>query len=100
MHYLIYNLLNIQNYSRGNLRDRPCYYLPYYLAVSLGLCRPPGDINWRHIASAGMLGGIGFTMSIFITNHAALINTSKMAILVASLTAGLVGYTWLRLCRK
>ena len=52
-----------------------------------------------------MIGGIGFTMSIFITNLAYVgngeaINASKMAILLASLTAGIVGFLWLRfICR-
>ncbi|RYE78215.1 MAG: Na(+)/H(+) antiporter NhaA, partial [Oxalobacteraceae bacterium] len=57
--------------------------------------------NWRHVFGAGILGGIGFTMSIFVTNLAfsaspALINASKMAILAASLTAGLIGFVWLK----
>ena len=48
------------------------------------------------------LGGIGFTMSIFITNlafagEAEVINASKTAILLASLTAGAVGFLWLKL---
>jgi NhaA family Na+:H+ antiporter len=72
------------------------------LAVALGLCRLPGDLRWSHIFGAGMLGGIGFTMSIFIANLAfpadpVTINASKMAILGASLTAGILGYTFLRL---
>ena len=72
------------------------------LAVSIGLCRLPGDLQWRHIFGAGLLGGIGFTMSIFITNlafagNAEVINASKMAILLASFTAGLLGFVWLRL---
>ncbi|CAH0179871.1 Na(+)/H(+) antiporter NhaA [Massilia sp. Bi118] len=71
-------------------------------AVLLGLCRLPLDLSWRHVAGAGILGGIGFTMSIFITNLAftadpGIVNASKMAILVASLTAGLAGFTWLKL---
>ncbi len=71
------------------------------LAVAAGVCRLPADLGWRHIAGAGLLGGIGFTMSIFITNLAfagetELINASKMAILIASLTAGLGGLLWLR----
>lgn len=71
-------------------------------AVLLGLCRLPLDLSWRHVSGAGILGGIGFTMSIFITNLAfagspALVNASKMAILVASLTAGVVGFIWLKL---
>lgn len=75
------------------------------IAVSLGLCRLPGDLQWRHIFGAGLLGGIGFTMSIFITNlaftgNAEVINASKMAILLASFSAGLLGFVWLRLCRQ
>ncbi|MFZ2269875.1 MAG: Na+/H+ antiporter NhaA [Azonexus sp.] len=71
------------------------------LAVSVGLCRLPGDLRWSHIVGAGLLGGIGFTMSIFITNLAfagapALINAAKMAILLASLAAGTLGFIWLR----
>ena len=54
---------------------------------------------------AGLLGGIGFTMSIFITNLAFagnvdLINASKMAILMASLVAGGFGFLWLRLANS
>jgi NhaA family Na+:H+ antiporter len=48
----------------------------------------------------GMLAGIGFTMSIFITNLAfagqpEIINASKMAILIASASAGVLGMLWL-----
>ena len=69
-------------------------------AVALGLCRLPAGLAWRHIAGAGLLGGIGFTMSIFVTNlafsgQADIINASKMAILLASLVAGLLGFAWL-----
>jgi NhaA family Na+:H+ antiporter len=72
-----------------------------FIVVSLGICRLPLDLNWKHIFGAGILGGIGFTMSIFITNLAfvgetSIINTSKMAILLASLAAGTVGFLWLK----
>jgi Na+/H+ antiporter NhaA len=40
------------------------------IAVSLAICRLPLDLNWKHAFGAGLLGGIGFTMSIFITNLA------------------------------
>jgi len=71
------------------------------LAVAVGVCVLPGDLKRRHILGAGLLGGIGFTMSIFITNlafpdSASLINASKMAILMASLAAGALGFIWLR----
>jgi NhaA family Na+:H+ antiporter len=71
------------------------------VAVALGLCTLPADLAWRHVLGGGLLGGIGFTMSIFITNlafpgDAALITASKIAILIASLVAGLAGLAWLR----
>jgi Na+:H+ antiporter, NhaA family len=71
------------------------------LAVTAGLCALPAGVRWNHVAGAGMVGGIGFTMSIFITNlafagDAALINASKLSVLCASLLAGLLGYLWLR----
>ncbi len=73
-----------------------------FAAVTLGLSRLPLDLAWRHVLGAGLLGGIGFTMSIFITNLAYtgqgdVINASKMAIVVASLSAGLIGFAWLKL---
>ena len=77
-------------------------FLLAYMAVKVGLCRLPDDLGWRHVFGVGFLGGIGFTMSIFITNLAfggepALINASKMAILIASLMAGVAGMLWLSL---
>jgi Na+:H+ antiporter, NhaA family len=76
-----------------------------FIAVAAGICRLPLDLNWRHVFGAGMLGGIGFTMSIFITNLAfvgepAIVNSSKMEILLASLTAGVIGFTWLKFFGK
>lgn len=75
------------------------------LAVVSGLCRLPPEVSWRHITGAGILGGIGFTMSIFITNLAfpdnpGEITAAKMAILLASLTAGVTGLLWLALGRR
>jgi len=75
------------------------------IVVSLGICRLPLDLNWKHIFGAGLLGGIGFTMSIFIANlaftgEAGVINVSKMAILLASLIAGIIGFGWLKIFGK
>ncbi|MBS1129793.1 MAG: sodium/proton antiporter, NhaA family [Proteobacteria bacterium] len=72
-----------------------------FVTVAMGVCRLPNDMQWPHIVGAGLLGGIGFTMSIFITNlaftgDASVINASKIAILMASLVAGVLGYLWLR----
>ncbi|MBS0151870.1 MAG: Na+/H+ antiporter NhaA [Nitrospira sp.] len=71
------------------------------VAVASGFCRLPADLTWREIAGAGILGGIGFTMSIFIANLAfpgnlATTNASRLAILIASLIAGTAGFLWLR----
>ncbi|MDQ3253818.1 MAG: Na+/H+ antiporter NhaA [Acidobacteriota bacterium] len=76
-----------------------------FVAVTIGICKLPLDLNWWHVFGAGLLGGIGFTMSIFITNLAFVgnvetINASKMAILLASLTAGTIGFLWLKLFGK
>jgi NhaA family Na+:H+ antiporter len=76
-----------------------------FVAIAVGVCRLPLDLNWTHVFGAGLLGGIGFTMSIFITNLAfggnlEMINASKMAILLASLTAGTIGFLWLKLFGK
>lgn len=75
-----------------------------FVAVAIGICRLPADLSWRHVFGAGMLGGIGFTMSTFIANlafpgEADAINTSKMAILCASLAAGVAGFLWLKCLR-
>jgi NhaA family Na+:H+ antiporter len=71
------------------------------IAVLTGVCSLPVGMNKLHMLGAGLLGGIGFTMSIFITNLAfpgdgQIINASKMAILLASLIAGSMGFVWLR----
>jgi NhaA family Na+:H+ antiporter len=54
----------------------------------------------KQIAGAGMLGGIGFTMSIFISmlafEDAALQDLSKISILFASLVAGFAGFWWIK----
>ena len=55
----------------------------------------PQNANWKHLTGAGVLAGIGFTMSIFISNLAfsdmAMVQFSKVAVLLASLTATVVG---------
>jgi NhaA family Na+:H+ antiporter len=72
-----------------------------YMAVLIGWCNLPEDVNWKQIFGAGILGGIGFTMSIFITllafDKQEIIINSKLMILIASLIAGLLGYFYLRL---
>lgn len=71
-----------------------------YLAVAVGISTLPKGLDWRQLLGLGMLGGIGFTMSIFITNLAfagrqPLIDESKLAIFLASLTAAIIGLVYL-----
>lgn len=79
-------------------------FLFSFIGVGLGLCTFPTDLKWKNIVGAGFLGGIGFTMSIFITllsfDDAVIVNNSKIAILIASLIAGTIGFIWLRLTLK
>ncbi|RVT76555.1 Na+/H+ antiporter NhaA [Flavobacterium sufflavum] len=71
-----------------------------FIAVSIGLCKLPNDLNWKTIISVGFLAGIGFTMSIFVTllafddNH--IINKAKFIILLSSLIAGCIGFMLLK----
>lgn len=67
-----------------------------FLAVKSGVSRLAGDLNWGHVLGVGFLGGIGFTMSIFITLLAfqdpQTIQITKISILLSSLLAGSTGY--------
>jgi NhaA family Na+:H+ antiporter len=60
----------------------------------------PEGVNWRQIVGVSFLGGIGFTMSLFIAGLAfddqMLLDRSKIGILLASIIAGGVGYLLLR----
>lgn len=72
-----------------------------FLAVRMRLATLPDELKWNYIAGTGLLGGIGFTMSIFIAllafDDGELINGSKIAVLVGSLLAGGIGYVLLNL---
>jgi len=75
-----------------------------FIGVGLGLCVLPTDLKWKNIIGAGFLGGIGFTMSIFITllafDNDDLVKSSKIAILISSLIAGTIGFIFLKLTLK
>jgi NhaA family Na+:H+ antiporter len=71
------------------------------LAVAMGIGRLPPGMNKWNLAALGQLAGIGFTMSIFISNLAFIsspdeIRHSKIAILLASLTAAILGFLFLK----
>lgn len=74
------------------------------LAVKIGWSSLPTGVTWTHMVGAGTLGGIGFTMSIFITllafDNPATITQAKMAILVSSVIASTLGFLILRRTSK
>ncbi len=71
-----------------------------YVAVKTKLANLPTGANWKHIIGLGMLAGIGFTMSIFISmlsfNDMLHIVEAKFSILCASLLSGIVGFLFLK----
>lgn len=104
----IFNTLS-ENYSLGIgfglLLGKPIgIFSVIFLAVSLKLCTLPEDVNWKSVFGISLLGGIGFTMSIFITllafENSTIINTSKLVILLASLIAGIAGFIVLKISTK
>ncbi|MDB6041613.1 MAG: Na+/H+ antiporter NhaA [Gammaproteobacteria bacterium] len=69
--------------------------LAAWLAVKSGIAALPAAVNWRGLLLVGLLGGIGFTMSIFIANLSfadpGLVASAKLAVLIGSAVAGLSG---------
>ncbi len=85
----------------GLLIGKPLGILSFsYLSIKLKLSTIPEGVTFKRLTGVGFLGGIGFTMSIFITllafSDATTIEQSKMAIMVFSGVAGLIGYLILR----
>ncbi|MEJ5996290.1 Na+/H+ antiporter NhaA [Pedobacter sp. Du54] len=74
-----------------------------WFAVKIKLAKLPSGANWKHIIGVGMLAGIGFTMSIFISllsfNSTDHILEAKFAILCASAIAGLSGFLFLKMIK-
>ena len=70
--------------------------LAAFLAVRMKLCTLPDGVRWSHTVLLGLLGGIGFTMSIFITNLAfsepVVLSAAKFAVLIGSGTAAGLGF--------
>jgi NhaA family Na+:H+ antiporter len=74
-----------------------------WLAVRLGLAQLPQGINFVHIVGVGFLGGIGFTMALFIAGLAFRgdeLNYAKLGILAGSALAGVIGFMMLRMWTK
>jgi NhaA family Na+:H+ antiporter len=72
-----------------------------FIAVKLKWAILPRGVDWNLLIGAGFLGGIGFTMSVFITLLAfslpEMVNAAKITIVIASLIAGVVGFIWLKI---
>jgi Na+:H+ antiporter, NhaA family len=70
------------------------------VAVKAGIARLPEDVSWKQLTAVGILAGIGFTVSIFISSLAfddpTLLTEAKASVLGASVLAGVAGYLTLR----
>ena len=75
-----------------------------FIAVKCGICKLPEELNWKAIMGVSFLGGIGFTMSIFIAllafDNELIINNAKFVILISSLIAGIMGFVFLKVVLK
>ena len=78
-------------------------FLFTFLAVKSGLTALPEGVTWKQIAGVALLGGIGFTVALFIANLSfgasdpELLNQAKLGILLGTICAGILGYVVLRL---
>ncbi|GGK19072.1 Na(+)/H(+) antiporter NhaA [Deinococcus malanensis] len=75
-----------------------------WLAVRAGVASLPRRVTWAHMVGAGILSGIGFTMSLFVSNlafdDADLLTQAKLGVLMASVLAALLGAGWLVLTSR
>jgi NhaA family Na+:H+ antiporter len=75
-----------------------------WISVKLGMARLPIGVSWQQIIGVGFLAGIGFTMSLFITNlaygEAEMINASKIGIILGSIIAAIIGFVILKISFK
>ena len=89
----------------GLLIGKPLGILSFsWVAVKLKISKLPNSATWSQIGGLGLLGGIGFTMSIFIAllslNDPNYQTQAKFSILIASISAGILGYSVLILLSK
>lgn len=92
-----FSISNSLGILSGLVLGKPLGIFSFTLAaVKFGVCKLPSELNWKHVAGVGMLGGIGFTMSIFISllafDNAALVTNSKISVLTGSVVSGMLGY--------
>ena len=90
------NLMIVLGVVAGLVIGKPIGILGFtYLATKLKIIKKPENISWNEVLAVGFLGGIGFTMSIFITHLAFLdetiISAVKLGVFVASFIAAVIG---------
>lgn len=86
----------------GLLLGKPVGIMAFsFIAVKSKLADLPEGVSWMHMLGASILGGVGFTMAIFVADlafgDASMVNAAKMGILSASLLAGIIGFAFLLL---
>ena len=78
-------------------------YLFTFLAVRSRVTSLPKGMNWKNIAGVSLLGGIGFTVSLFIANLSfgatdeVLLNQAKLGVLIGTVLAGVLGFVVLKI---
>ncbi len=67
-----------------------------WLAIRTGFAELPAGVSWKHVWGVSCLGGVGFTMSLFVSSlafsEAAIVGQAKLGVLAASLVAGAIGF--------
>jgi NhaA family Na+:H+ antiporter len=94
-----------QGVALGLLLGKPVGIVLFtFVAVKLRLGDLPNGARWSHILGVGLLGGIGFTVSLLITGLAfeegALVDEAKLGVLAASALAGAIGFVYLWLVSR
>jgi NhaA family Na+:H+ antiporter len=89
-----------QGVALGLLLGKPLgIFLLTWLAVRLRFCEMPSGATWGHILGVGMLGGIGFTVALLISDLAfqdeGLIDEAKLGVLAGSVVSGFAGLVFL-----
>jgi NhaA family Na+:H+ antiporter len=84
----------------GLLLGKPLGIMLFSLiATKFKIANLPSRTTWTHMLGAGILGGVGFTMAIFVANlafyNSEVMTTAKLAILAASALAGIIGFLFL-----
>lgn len=78
-------------------------FLFTWLAIKSRLVLMPSGMNWKNLAGVSLLGGVGFTVSLFIANlsfageYPELLNQAKLGVLSGTIIAGILGYVVLRI---